>query len=80
MVLWPGLVSASVSKAPKDENASVRLAPCIAFTLHLRKGPFISNRKSKSTHLMAKEAAAIARYRGNASSSPDSLAKEDTLR
>lgn len=29
---------------------------------------------------MAKEAAAIARYRGNASSSPDSLAKEDMLR
>ncbi|NXG41044.1 SHIP1 phosphatase, partial [Psilopogon haemacephalus] len=39
-----------------------------------------TNRKSKSTHLMAREAAAIARYRGNASSSPDNLGKEDVLR
>ncbi|RMC02208.1 hypothetical protein DUI87_21375 [Hirundo rustica rustica] len=39
-----------------------------------------TNRKSKSTHLMAREAAAIARYWGSAAPSPDSLAKEDILR
>eukprot|EP00075_Anas_platyrhynchos_P009130 XP_021134503.2 phosphatidylinositol 3,4,5-trisphosphate 5-phosphatase 1 isoform X3 [Anas platyrhynchos] len=39
-----------------------------------------ANRKPKSTHLMAKEAAAIARYWGSASSSPDNPAKEDMLR
>ncbi|XP_049659468.1 phosphatidylinositol 3,4,5-trisphosphate 5-phosphatase 1 isoform X3 [Accipiter gentilis] len=39
-----------------------------------------TNRKSKSTHLMAREAAAIARYWGSASSSPDNLGKEDMLR
>ncbi|NXK68046.1 SHIP1 phosphatase, partial [Sylvietta virens] len=39
-----------------------------------------TNRKSKSTHLMAREAAAIARYRGSAVASPDSLGKEDILR
>ncbi|NWR61589.1 SHIP1 phosphatase, partial [Bucorvus abyssinicus] len=39
-----------------------------------------TNRKSKSTHLMAKEAAAIARYWGSASSSPDNPGKEDMLR
>ncbi|NXO86792.1 SHIP1 phosphatase, partial [Sitta europaea] len=39
-----------------------------------------TNRKSKSTHLMAREAAAIARYWGSAAPSPDSLGKEDTLR
>ncbi|XP_064021371.1 phosphatidylinositol 3,4,5-trisphosphate 5-phosphatase 1 isoform X2 [Pogoniulus pusillus] len=39
-----------------------------------------NSRKSKSTHLMAREAAAIARYRGSASSSPDNLGKEDILR
>ncbi|XP_068057158.1 phosphatidylinositol 3,4,5-trisphosphate 5-phosphatase 1 isoform X1 [Anomalospiza imberbis] len=39
-----------------------------------------TNRKSKSTHLMAREAAAIARYWGSAVSSPDSLGKEDILR
>ncbi|XP_061321296.1 phosphatidylinositol 3,4,5-trisphosphate 5-phosphatase 1 isoform X1 [Pezoporus flaviventris] len=39
-----------------------------------------TNRKSKSTHLVAREAAAIARYWGSASSSPDNLGKEDTLR
>ncbi|NWS25202.1 SHIP1 phosphatase, partial [Polioptila caerulea] len=39
-----------------------------------------TNRKSKSTHLMAKEAAAVARFWGSAVPSPDSLGKEDTLR
>ncbi|XP_055579192.1 phosphatidylinositol 3,4,5-trisphosphate 5-phosphatase 1 isoform X1 [Falco cherrug] len=39
-----------------------------------------TNRKSKSTHLVAKEAAAIARYWGSASSSPDNPGKEDMLR
>ncbi|XP_040982671.1 phosphatidylinositol 3,4,5-trisphosphate 5-phosphatase 1 isoform X3 [Aquila chrysaetos chrysaetos] len=39
-----------------------------------------TNRKSKSTHLMAREAAAIARYWGSASSSPDNPGKEDMLR
>ncbi|KAM6326176.1 phosphatidylinositol 3,4,5-trisphosphate 5-phosphatase 1 [Podargus strigoides] len=39
-----------------------------------------TNRKSKSTHLVAREAAAIARYWGSASSSPDNLGKEDMLR
>ncbi|NXO72847.1 SHIP1 phosphatase, partial [Phainopepla nitens] len=39
-----------------------------------------TNRKSKSTHLVAKEAAAIARYWGSAAPSPDSLGKEDILR
>ncbi|NXT82126.1 SHIP1 phosphatase, partial [Zapornia atra] len=39
-----------------------------------------ANRMSKSTHLMAREAAAIARYRGSASSSPDNPGKEDMLR
>ncbi|XP_009884834.1 PREDICTED: phosphatidylinositol 3,4,5-trisphosphate 5-phosphatase 1 [Charadrius vociferus] len=39
-----------------------------------------TNRKSKSTHLMAREAAAIARYWGSASSCPDNPGKEDMLR
>ncbi|NXE38730.1 SHIP1 phosphatase, partial [Ptilorrhoa leucosticta] len=39
-----------------------------------------TNRKSKSTHLMAREAAAIARYWGSAVPFPDSLGKEDILR
>ncbi|NXH52098.1 SHIP1 phosphatase, partial [Rhabdornis inornatus] len=39
-----------------------------------------TNRKSKSTNLMAREAAAIARHWGSAVPSPDSLAKEDILR
>ncbi|KAF2985559.1 hypothetical protein EK904_009072, partial [Melospiza melodia maxima] len=39
-----------------------------------------ANRKSKSTHLMAREAAAIARYWGSGVTSPDSLGKEDILR
>ncbi|NXS11879.1 SHIP1 phosphatase, partial [Neodrepanis coruscans] len=39
-----------------------------------------TNRKSKSTHLMAREAAAIARYWGSASSSPDTPGKEEILR
>ncbi|NWZ69592.1 SHIP1 phosphatase, partial [Acrocephalus arundinaceus] len=39
-----------------------------------------TNRKSKSTHLMAREAAAVARYWGSAVPSPDSLGKEDILR
>nr|XP_032657536.1 phosphatidylinositol 3,4,5-trisphosphate 5-phosphatase 1 [Chelonoidis abingdonii] len=39
-----------------------------------------SIRKSKSTHLMAKEAAAVARFRGNASSPPDTQGKDDMLR
>ncbi|NWT73966.1 SHIP1 phosphatase, partial [Prunella himalayana] len=39
-----------------------------------------TNRKSKSTHLMAREAAAIARYWGSAVPSPDCPGKEDTLR
>ncbi|NWH61096.1 SHIP1 phosphatase, partial [Geococcyx californianus] len=39
-----------------------------------------TNRKSKPTHLMAREAAAIARYWGSASSSPDNPGKEDILR
>ncbi|NWV40901.1 SHIP1 phosphatase, partial [Grantiella picta] len=39
-----------------------------------------TNRKSKSAHLMAREAAAIARYWGSAVPSPDSLGKEDILR
>ncbi|PKU36471.1 phosphatidylinositol -trisphosphate 5-phosphatase 1 [Limosa lapponica baueri] len=39
-----------------------------------------TNRMSKSTHLMAREAAAIARYWGSASSSPDNPGKEDILR
>lgn len=39
-----------------------------------------TNRKSKSTHLMAREAAAIARHWGSAVPSPDSLGKEDILR
>lgn len=77
MALWlSGLVNASMPKASKAENALVRLGPCTP----LKKGPFISNRKSKSTHLMAREAAAIARYWGSASSSPDNLGKEDMLR
>ncbi|NXU53204.1 SHIP1 phosphatase, partial [Turnix velox] len=38
------------------------------------------NRKSKPTHLMAREAAAIARHRGNASPCADNLGKEDLLR
>lgn len=77
MALWlSGLVNASMPKASKAKNALVRLGPCTP----LKKGPFISNRKSKSTHLMAREAAAIARYWGSASSSPDNLGKEDMLR
>ncbi|NXS56904.1 SHIP1 phosphatase, partial [Brachypteracias leptosomus] len=39
-----------------------------------------ANRKPKSTHLMAREAAAVARYWGSASSSPDTPGKEDLLR
>ncbi|NXV04103.1 SHIP1 phosphatase, partial [Cettia cetti] len=39
-----------------------------------------TNRKSKSTHLMAREAAAIARHWGSAVLSPDSLGREDILR
>ncbi|NXA08339.1 SHIP1 phosphatase, partial [Sapayoa aenigma] len=39
-----------------------------------------TNRKSKSTHLMAREAAAIARYWGSASSSTDTPGKEEILR
>ncbi|KAM6064451.1 phosphatidylinositol 3,4,5-trisphosphate 5-phosphatase 1 isoform 3-T3 [Theristicus caerulescens] len=39
-----------------------------------------TNRKSKSTHLVAREAAAIARYWGSASSCPDNPGKEDMLR
>ncbi|XP_039247097.1 phosphatidylinositol 3,4,5-trisphosphate 5-phosphatase 1 isoform X2 [Pipra filicauda] len=39
-----------------------------------------TNRKSKSTHLMAREAAAVARYWGSASPSADSAGKEDILR
>ncbi|NXQ58566.1 SHIP1 phosphatase, partial [Anthoscopus minutus] len=39
-----------------------------------------TDRRSKSTHLMAREAAAIARCRGTAATSPDSLGKEDVLR
>ncbi|XP_027734167.1 phosphatidylinositol 3,4,5-trisphosphate 5-phosphatase 1 isoform X2 [Empidonax traillii] len=39
-----------------------------------------TNRKSKSTHLMAREAAAVARYWGSASPSPDTAGKEEILR
>ncbi|XP_014377752.1 phosphatidylinositol 3,4,5-trisphosphate 5-phosphatase 1 isoform X4 [Alligator sinensis] len=39
-----------------------------------------TNRKSKSTHLMAKEAAAVARFWGSASTLPDTQSKEDMLR
>ncbi|NWR09641.1 SHIP1 phosphatase, partial [Paradoxornis webbianus] len=39
-----------------------------------------THRKSKSTHLMAREAAAIARYWGSAVPSPDSPGKEESLR
>ncbi|XP_027517744.1 phosphatidylinositol 3,4,5-trisphosphate 5-phosphatase 1 isoform X2 [Corapipo altera] len=39
-----------------------------------------TNRKSKSTHLMAREAAAVARYWGSASPSADAAGKEDILR
>ncbi|XP_017938656.1 phosphatidylinositol 3,4,5-trisphosphate 5-phosphatase 1 isoform X2 [Manacus vitellinus] len=39
-----------------------------------------TNRKSKSTHLMAREAAAVARYWGSASPSADTAGKEDILR
>ncbi|NWR91088.1 SHIP1 phosphatase, partial [Furnarius figulus] len=39
-----------------------------------------ANRKSKSTNLMAREAAAVARYWGSASPSSDPAGKEDILR
>ncbi|NWT87233.1 SHIP1 phosphatase, partial [Lanius ludovicianus] len=39
-----------------------------------------TNRKSKSTQLMAREAAAVARHWGSAVPSPDCLGKEDILR
>ncbi|XP_019398430.1 PREDICTED: phosphatidylinositol 3,4,5-trisphosphate 5-phosphatase 1 [Crocodylus porosus] len=39
-----------------------------------------TNRKSKSTHLMAREAAAVARFWGSASILPDTQSKEDMLR
>ncbi|XP_071608051.1 phosphatidylinositol 3,4,5-trisphosphate 5-phosphatase 1 isoform X3 [Heliangelus exortis] len=39
-----------------------------------------TNRRTKSTHLVAREAAAIARYWGTTSSSPDNPGKEDMLR
>ncbi|XP_065604262.1 phosphatidylinositol 3,4,5-trisphosphate 5-phosphatase 1 isoform X2 [Cyrtonyx montezumae] len=65
-------------KIERDEIAGQK--PKITNSLEPNKDSDAINRKSKSTHLMAKEAAAIARYRGNASSSPDSLAKEDMLR
>ncbi|XP_019359298.1 PREDICTED: phosphatidylinositol 3,4,5-trisphosphate 5-phosphatase 1 isoform X2 [Gavialis gangeticus] len=39
-----------------------------------------TNRKSKSTHLMAREAAAVARFWGSASTLPDTQSKEDMLR
>ncbi|XP_064522781.1 phosphatidylinositol 3,4,5-trisphosphate 5-phosphatase 1 isoform X3 [Pseudopipra pipra] len=39
-----------------------------------------TNRKSKSTHLMAREAAAVARYWGSASPAADTAGKEDILR
>ncbi|XP_032554121.1 phosphatidylinositol 3,4,5-trisphosphate 5-phosphatase 1 isoform X2 [Chiroxiphia lanceolata] len=39
-----------------------------------------TNRKSKSTHLMAREAAAVARYWGSVSPSADAAGKEDILR
>ncbi|NXJ14699.1 SHIP1 phosphatase, partial [Odontophorus gujanensis] len=65
-------------KIERDEIAGQK--PKITNSLEPTKDSDVINRKSKSTHLMAKEAAAIARYRGNASSSPDSLAKEDMLR
>ncbi|XP_031460835.1 phosphatidylinositol 3,4,5-trisphosphate 5-phosphatase 1 isoform X2 [Phasianus colchicus] len=65
-------------KIERDEIAGQK--PKNMNNLELNKDSDQLSRKSKSTHLMAKEAAAIARYRGNASSSPDSLAKEDMLR
>ncbi|XP_052543347.1 phosphatidylinositol 3,4,5-trisphosphate 5-phosphatase 1 isoform X2 [Tympanuchus pallidicinctus] len=65
-------------KIERDEIAGQK--PKNTNNLELNKDSDQLSRKSKSTHLMAKEAAAIARYRGNASSSPDSLAKEDMLR
>ncbi|XP_042676597.1 phosphatidylinositol 3,4,5-trisphosphate 5-phosphatase 1 isoform X2 [Centrocercus urophasianus] len=65
-------------KIERDEIAGQK--PKNTNNLEVNKDCDQLSRKSKSTHLMAKEAAAIARYRGNASSSPDSLAKEDMLR
>ncbi|XP_017681699.1 PREDICTED: phosphatidylinositol 3,4,5-trisphosphate 5-phosphatase 1 isoform X2 [Lepidothrix coronata] len=48
--------------------------------LELNKEWDQANRKSKSTHLMAREAAAVARYWGSASPSADTAGKEDILR
>ncbi|NXA54664.1 SHIP1 phosphatase, partial [Nothocercus julius] len=62
-------------KIERDENAGQK--PKNVSNLDPNKDWDQTNRKSKPTHLMAKEAAAIARYWGSASSSPDAPGKED---
>ncbi|NXA82995.1 SHIP1 phosphatase, partial [Thryothorus ludovicianus] len=65
-------------KIERDEIAAQK--PKNISSLEPNKDWDQTNRKSKSTHLMAREAAAIARYWGSAVPSPDSLGKEDTSR
>ncbi|XP_010219061.1 PREDICTED: phosphatidylinositol 3,4,5-trisphosphate 5-phosphatase 1 [Tinamus guttatus] len=62
-------------KIERDENAGQK--PKNVSNLDPNKDWDQTNRKSKPTRLMAKEAAAIARYWGSASSSPDAPGKED---
>ncbi|NWX85336.1 SHIP1 phosphatase, partial [Nothoprocta pentlandii] len=64
-------------KTERDENAGQK--PKSVSNLDLGKDWEQTNRKSKPTHLMAKEAAAVARYWGSASSSPDAAGKEEML-
>ncbi|NWR78430.1 SHIP1 phosphatase, partial [Centropus unirufus] len=65
-------------KIERDEIAGQK--PKNVSNLEASKDWDQTNRKPKSTHLMAREAAAIARYWGSASSAPDNPGKEETLR
>ncbi|NXN99182.1 SHIP1 phosphatase, partial [Rhinopomastus cyanomelas] len=65
-------------KIERDEMAGQKAKPLSS--LEPSRDWDQTNRKSKSTHLMAREAAAIARYRGSAAPAPDALGREDLLR
>ncbi|NWU97387.1 SHIP1 phosphatase, partial [Upupa epops] len=65
-------------KIERDELAGQKAKP--AGSLEPGRDWEQANRKSKSTHLVAREAAAVARYWGSTAPSPDSLGKEDSSR
>ncbi|XP_014432967.1 phosphatidylinositol 3,4,5-trisphosphate 5-phosphatase 1 isoform X2 [Pelodiscus sinensis] len=65
-------------KTERDETAGQKLKGTSSFDFP--KDLEQPNRKSKPAHLMAKEAAAVARFRGNASPFSDAQGKDDTTR